>query len=147
MGVCPSFQRHFGRLIVNVIAELFTFAESCNTHALSVGTHMCLLLADCFGAVQVSRVTCWICPTKCFELSVVRFHLAVVEPPTLNITCLKNNVLCQLVRDDACFICQSSELASCGSALWRVLLTADETSQTFSGRVSDALVSQKWASF
>ena len=28
-----------------------------------------------------------------------------------------------------------------------MLLTADETSRTFSGRVSDALVSQKWASF
>ena len=79
-------------------------------------------------------MTCWTCPTKCFELSVVRFHLIVVEPPTLNITCFKNNVLCQLVRDDACFICQSSDLASCGSALWRVLLTADKTSRTFSGR-------------
>ena len=37
-------------LIVNVIAELFTSGKSCNTHALSVGTHLCLLLADFFGS-------------------------------------------------------------------------------------------------
>ena len=69
--------------------ELFTSAESCNTHAPCWDTSVCVLFADFLGAVQAARVTLWICPTMCFELSVVRFHLIVVEPPTLNITCLK----------------------------------------------------------
>ena len=100
-------------------------------HSRALSGHICVC---CWLTVLERCRSCWICPRVCVELSVVRFHLFVVEPPTLNITCFSDNDLFKLVRDDARFICQSSELASCGPALWQVLLTADETSRTFSGR-------------
>ena len=82
---------------MNAIANC-SHLQSLVTLTRPVGTHLCVLFADFLGAVQAVRVTLWICPTMCFELCVVRFHLIVVEPITLNITCSGNDVLCQLVR-------------------------------------------------